>query len=45
MWGPTEFRATGTLRGYDVTTRLGEFDRPVLLLAGEFDEARPQTVR
>jgi proline iminopeptidase len=45
MWGPTEFHATGTLRGYDVTSRLGEFDLPVLFLAGEFDEARPQTVR
>jgi proline iminopeptidase len=45
MWGPTEFVATGTLRNYDVTPRLSEFDRPVLLLCGEFDEARPETVR
>lgn len=45
MWGPTEFYATGTLRDFDVTGRLGEIDVPVLLLAGEFDEARPQRMQ
>jgi proline iminopeptidase len=44
MWGPTEFRATGTLLEFDVTPRLSEIDVPVLFLAGEFDEARPETV-
>jgi proline iminopeptidase len=44
MWGPSEFRATGTLRDYDRTTRLGELRLPVLLLAGEHDEARPSTM-
>ena len=44
MWGPTEFRATGTLLEFDVTPRLGEIDVPVLFLAGEFDEARPETI-
>ncbi|MDH4109302.1 MAG: proline iminopeptidase-family hydrolase [Gammaproteobacteria bacterium] len=45
MWGPTEFYATGTLVDYDVTGRLGELDLPVLLIAGEFDEARPERMR
>lgn len=45
MWGPSEFTPTGTLRGYDRTDRLGELDLPVLYTAGEFDEARPETVR
>jgi proline iminopeptidase len=45
MWGPSEFRATGTLRDYDRTARLGELRLPVLLVAGQFDEAREETVR
>jgi len=44
MWGPTEFHATGTLVEFDVTARLHEIDVPVLFLAGEYDEARPETV-
>lgn len=42
MWGPTEFHATGTLLDFDVTDRLHEVDVPVLFMAGEFDEARPE---
>jgi len=45
MWGPTEFTATGTLLDYDRTDRLGDIDVPVLMIAGEFDEARPVTLR
>ena len=45
MWGPTEFVATGTLRDFDLADRLGEINVPVLFLTGEFDEARPETVR
>jgi len=45
MWGPSEFTATGTLRSYDRTSRLRELRLPVLYTAGEFDEARPSTVR
>ena len=45
MWGPSEFRSTGTLRDYDRTTRLGELRLPVLFIAGEHDEARPSTMR
>ena len=42
MWGPTEFRATGNLVDFDLTPRLHEIDIPVLFLAGEYDEARPE---
>lgn len=45
MWGPTEFTATGTLLDYDRRDRLGELDVPVLIISGEFDEARPETMR
>ncbi len=41
---PTEFYATGNLIDFDVTDRLHEFDLPVLLIAGEYDEARPETL-
>ena len=43
MWGPSEFHATGSLKSFDVTARLGELKLPVLLMVGEFDEARPET--
>lgn len=42
MWGPTEFNATGNLIDFDVTDRLHEIDTAVLLIGGEFDEARPE---
>jgi len=45
MWGPTEFFATGTLTDFDVSNRLDEIDVPVLFIAGEFDEARPERIR
>lgn len=45
MWGPSEFTALGTLKGYDRTDRLGEIKIPTLFIAGEFDEARPSTVQ
>jgi proline iminopeptidase len=45
MWGASEFSATGTLRDYDRSARLGELRLPVLLMAGEHDEARPETMR
>jgi len=44
MWGPTEFTATGTLLEYDRRDRLAEIDVPVLIVSGEFDEARPETM-
>ena len=45
MWGPTEFFATGSLRDFDLTSRLEQIDVPTLFITGEFDEARPETVR
>lgn len=45
MWGPSEFTATGSLKTYDRTNRLGEIRVPTLFIAGEFDEARPSTVK
>ncbi|MGC3945661.1 MAG: proline iminopeptidase-family hydrolase [Chryseolinea sp.] len=45
MWGPTEFTATGTLKSYDNLDALKAIDVPTLFITGEFDEARPKTVR
>lgn len=44
MWGPTEFYATGILRGYDLTERLAEINAPTLFTCGRHDEANPETV-
>lgn len=45
MWGPSEFTATGNLLHYDRMNRLSEIAVPTLLLTGEYDEARPATVK
>lgn len=45
MWGMSEFNVTGNLRDWDRTARLGEIDRPVLLISGEHDEATPAVNR
>jgi proline iminopeptidase len=45
MWGPTEFVATGNLKTFERAERLREITVPVLFITGEFDEARPPTVR
>lgn len=45
MWGPSEFRSTGTLKNYDRLDRLDELEVPVLWITGEYDEARPSTVQ
>lgn len=45
MWGWAEFSATGTLRDYDGAALLPKLDGArTLFVAGEHDEARPQTV-
>jgi proline-specific peptidase len=41
MWGPSEFCATGTLKDWDITGRLGEIRVPALVIAGRHDEATP----
>lgn len=45
MWGPSEFTATGSLLNYDRVQRLPDIRVPSLLLASEYDEARPGTVQ
>jgi proline iminopeptidase len=42
MWGPDEFNITGTLAGWDRSSRLGEITVPTLVLAGRYDEAPPE---
>ncbi|MBL3655129.1 proline iminopeptidase-family hydrolase [Fulvivirga sediminis] len=45
MWGPSEFRATGTLRNYDNIDALKKLNVPVLFTTGQYDEARPEDVK
>lgn len=45
MWGPSEFVSTGTLRDYDRIGQLREIGIPTMFLVGEYDEARPETMR
>ena len=45
MWGPTEFTATGTLKSYDRSREIAKLRGPVLFMTGEYDEARPVTLR
>lgn len=43
MWGPTEFKPTGTLKTYDRTQDLQRINVPTQFICGEFDEATPET--
>jgi proline iminopeptidase len=45
MWGPSEFVSDGTLRDYDRVGQLSVLKLPTLFVVGEYDEARPETVR
>jgi proline iminopeptidase len=45
MWGPSDFTVTGSLRSFDRTSELASLMMPVLFHGGEFDEARPDTLR
>lgn len=44
MWGPSEFRPTGSLKTFDRAATLAALDLPILFTAGRHDEARPETV-
>lgn len=44
MWGPSEFKATGTLKNYERASKLKSLKLPVLLVCGQHDEATPRTV-
>ena len=41
MNGPTEFHVVGTLKDWEILTRLGGVDEPILLTSGRHDEATP----
>ncbi|RIX28012.1 proline iminopeptidase-family hydrolase [Amnibacterium setariae] len=43
MNGVNEFFVTGTLQDWTIVDRLGEVAAPTLVVAGEFDEATPET--
>ncbi|MFD5598969.1 proline iminopeptidase-family hydrolase [Leucobacter sp. NPDC058333] len=43
MNGPNEFHVIGTLRNWSIVDRLPQIEVPTLVLAGEFDEATPET--
>jgi proline iminopeptidase len=45
MWGPSDFTVIGPLQHFDRTGDLNRLTMPVLFHCGEFDEARPDTVR
>ncbi|WP_419880909.1 proline iminopeptidase-family hydrolase [Peribacillus sp. B-H-3] len=43
MWGSSEFSPTGTLKHFDVTTKLHEISIPALFTCGRYDEATPES--
>ena len=45
MWGKEEFFVSGTLRDYNRTDDLNKIKVPTLYITGEFDAARPNTVK
>lgn len=45
MDGPSEFTLTGNLKDYNATGKLNRIKVPALFMGGQYDEARPSTVR
>jgi len=45
IWGSVEFSADGELKGYDKTQALRKITLPTLISCGEYDAARPTTVK
>lgn len=45
MDGPSEFTLTGNLKDYNATGKLNRIKVPTLFMGGQYDEARPSTVR
>jgi proline iminopeptidase len=45
MWGPSEFKASGTLKHYDKVDKLKLISVPCLFICGEFDEATPSSTK
>lgn len=44
MWGPSEFYATGLLKDWDRSGRVGEITAPTLITSGRYDEVTPESV-
>lgn len=44
MWGPNEFSCLGTLRKYDVVSKLASIDLPILITYGKYDQITSGTV-
>ena len=45
MWGPSEFHANGTLKGWDRSHDLHKIKVPTLYICGRFDESTPESNR
>ena len=45
MNGPSEFHVIGTIKDWDVRSRLGEIHAPTLVTSGRYDEATPLIAR
>ncbi len=44
MWGPNDFICTGTMRDFNIVNELEDIDVPVLLVCGDSDEVRLETM-
>ena len=45
MDGPSEFTLSGNLKDQDAIGKLGDIKVPTLFIGGQYDEARPESVR
>jgi len=45
MWGPSEFKPTGSLKTYNQVSALKTISVPVLFICGQYDEATPETTK
>jgi len=43
MWGPSEFKATGSLKNLELVDSLNQINIPSIFICGEFDEATPES--
>jgi proline iminopeptidase len=43
VWGPTDFEATGAMRGFERAVDLHRLPMPVLYMCGRYDGATPET--
>lgn len=45
MWGNSELLCCGRLKNFDLTKELGKIDVPVLLISGDRDTVRTETMK